>query len=90
MTFRYEGHSSTGNIERKVEAYNFTNNQWVAVNTATSALADEAIAINVANASQFVEAGTNKVRVRMGFKATGPTFTYPWTIRVDRAVWDIQ
>ncbi|MEO7454102.1 MAG: hypothetical protein ABIV13_05000 [Fimbriimonadales bacterium] len=90
MTFRYEGHTTSGNIERKVEAYNFTNNQWVAVNTATSAIADEAVAINIANAGQFVQAVTNKVRVRMGFKATGPTFVYPWTARVDRAVWDIQ
>jgi hypothetical protein len=90
MTFRYEGHTSTGNIGRTVEAYNFSTNQWVVVNSATSPIADEAIGINIANPAAFVEDGTNKVRVRVGFKVTGPVFAFPWTVRVDRAVWDIQ
>ena len=90
MTFRYEGQATATAIQRTVEAYNFSTGQWVVVNTGASTTDDSATAINIANAGAFVEDGTNKVRVRLGFKATGPVFSYPWTARVDRAVWDIQ
>jgi hypothetical protein len=90
MTFRFEGQATATAIQRTVEAYNFSTGQWVVVNTGASTTDDSATAINISNAGAFVEDGTNKVRVRLGFKATGPIFSYPWTARVDRAVWDIQ
>lgn len=90
MTFRYEGHATAGAVQRTVEAFNFSTGQWVSVDTGASTTVDSSVAINIANAPAFVQDGTNKVRVRIGFKAIGPVFSYPWTARVDRAVWDIQ
>jgi len=90
MTFRYEGQATATAVQRTVEAFNFSTGQWVSVDTGASTMTDSSIAINIASAPAFVEDGTNKVRVRIGFRANGPIFAYPWTARVDRAVWDIQ
>ena len=90
MTFRYEGQASATAIQRRVEAYNFSTAQWMSVNTGASTTSDESVAVNIANPTQFVQPGTNKVRVRLSFIANGPVFAFPWTARIDRAVWDIQ
>ena len=90
MTFRYEGQATATAVQRTVEAFNFSTGQWVSVDTGASTMTDSSVAINIASAPAFVEDGTNKVRVRIGFRANGPIFAYPWTARVDRAVWDIQ
>jgi hypothetical protein len=90
MTFRYEGQASSASIQRRVEAYNFSTGQWVSVNTGASTTSDSSVAVNITNPAQFVQVGTNKVRVRLSFIANGPVFAFPWTARVDRAVWDIQ
>ena len=90
MTLRFEGHASAASIQRRVEAYNFSTSQWVEMNTGASSTSDATVDINVPNPAQYVQAGTNKVRMRLSFKANAPVVAFPWTARVDRAVWDIQ
>jgi len=91
MSIRIEGHATASTLGRTVEAYNFDTSQWVVVNTTTSTSTNDTVAnIPVSNAAQFVQNGTNTVRMRVSYKQTGPVLGFPYTVKLDTAIWNIQ
>lgn len=91
MSLRLEHQASATALARTVEAYNYTTGQWVVVNTTTSTTTGDTLAnIPVGSAAQFVQAGTRTVRMRVSYRQTGPVLGFPYTVRLDLAVWNIQ
>jgi len=89
MSIRLEGQTSA-TLSRTIEAYNFNTGQWVVVNTANTTGGDTVVNLPVSNAAQFVQAGTQTVRMRVSYKPTGPVLSFPYTARLDVAIWNIQ
>lgn len=91
MTFRLESQASSTGLGKSVEAFNFSTNQWVVVSAVTQCTTDDSVInANIANPAQYVQAGTRTVKVRVNFKPTAPILAFPYTARVDMAVWIIQ
>jgi hypothetical protein len=61
-------------------------NEWQTIDLQTAARGDEMLWFDLPS-SQFVQQGTRALRARVSFKASGPTLTYPWTVRIDRIAW---
>jgi hypothetical protein len=89
MSIRLEGQTSA-TLSRTVEAYNFNTGQWVVINTANTTSSDTVANLTVSNAAQFVQAGTQAVRMRVSYKQTSPVLSFPYTARLDVAIWNIQ
>ncbi|HET6644975.1 MAG TPA: hypothetical protein VFG65_05700 [Fimbriimonadales bacterium] len=87
--FHVESSGSTTNIRQVVALYNFSTSQWVTLSTTTMGTSDGVVEVTASNPSQFLEPGTLKVRARLEYKATSPTFVYPYFAQVDQAVWKI-
>jgi hypothetical protein len=90
MQIVIESRASGNNIRQWVELYNFVTNQWVEVDSRVAPTTDVRIAIPVTNQAQFIEAGTRRMTARISYKAEGPVFAYPWTIRIDQATWNVR
>lgn len=90
VDFVFETAGSSTSIEVSVHFYNFENSTYELVYQRTATVGDVyAIATTTGDMSRFVEASTRKLRARISAKLLGPTFAYPWTIEIDRAIWMI-
>lgn len=85
-----ESRTTSANIRQWVEAWNFTTSAWVEVDARQTSTTDTRVTVQIPNATQFVEEGTKNVRFRVSYRAEGPVFSYPWTVRIDQAVWNTR
>ncbi|MEO7454153.1 MAG: hypothetical protein ABIV13_05255 [Fimbriimonadales bacterium] len=84
MTFNLEGHATAPLIRRQIEMRNYTTGLWTVVSPfANSATSDELITVPVAPAN-YINPSDGKMEARIGYKAFGPVFVYPWQARQDR------
>ena len=85
MTVRIESSSSSGNTNQTVALWNFLTGVYEQVDSRLITTTDAVTQISIpTNAARFVEPlGTREVRLRLGYKVTGPVFAYPWTARID-------
>ncbi|MEO7454098.1 MAG: choice-of-anchor B family protein [Fimbriimonadales bacterium] len=76
--------ASAATIQEKIELFNYTSGLFELVDTRMLSTTDsQFIAVSAGNLNRFV--GANKaVRARFSYKATGPTFVYPWTVGIDK------
>lgn len=89
MQFIMEAHTSAV-LNQRIELFNFTTQQYVQLDSRNSTTTDSTVtAIVNANHSQFIEAGTRKIRAKMSWKQNAPLFSYPWRVYVDQSVWQI-
>ena len=85
MTVRIESSSSSGNTNQTVALWNFLTGVYEQVDSRLITTTDAVTQVSIpTNAARFVEPlGTREVRLRLGYKVTGPVFAYPWTARID-------
>ena len=86
-----ESQAGTPGLTVTTEAFNWTTAEYdVVVETSESFNVDSIkIAELTANIGDFVEAGTNNVRTRSGWRKTGFTINFPWEVRIDQFVWTV-
>lgn len=83
-------HVDVSNLRQSVEFFDFVSNQWVGIDSATSTLSDSTEVAVASNPSRFVRNGTNEIRARISWKATGHVDHFPWNASIDQAVWNIS
>ena len=76
-------------LQQKIELYDYNAGTWELIDTRASTTVDQTVTLDIPNASRFIEAGTRQMQARLSYKQTGPVFTYPWQVRLDRAHWTV-
>jgi hypothetical protein len=88
LNVKLEAKVNTLGLQQRIEMFNWTTNQYELVDARAASLnVDGIVSVNVAIASDFVQAGTRRVKARLGWKQTGLVFLFPWTVSVDQVVW---
>lgn len=90
MTFRLEASANQANVGQTISLYNFTTGVYDQVDSRAASLTDTTVNAVATNPSRYVETGTNKVRAKISYQATGPIVTYPWNAKIDQSVWIIN
>ena len=78
---------STANIAQGIDAFNWTTNAYVTVDSRAASTTDSTVKVSIPNASQFIQSGTKAVRVRLRYFQTGPTIIFPWSASLDQVIW---
>ena len=90
LQFITETTANTPGISLTTDLFNWNTNQFVEIDVrATSFNSDAVVSIDVSDQiADFVEPGTGAVRARAGWRSTGFTLLFPWTVSVDQVVWE--
>lgn len=90
MRIVVESQSTAGSILQAVEAFDYVANAWVEVDARNSTVnVDGTIELDLTKPARFVD-GSGAVSARLLYRAVGPVFVYPWTVRVDRFAWIVS
>lgn len=88
--FALESAANQANIQQTMELFNFTANTWEVIDTRATPTTDTNVEIAASGAlNRFVNQTDKSIRARLSWKASGPVFSYPWNVRIDRAVWTV-
>ncbi len=88
LNIKLESHANSPNIGQRIEMYNWLTEAYELVDfRQTSFNVDSTSNVAIPLPMNFVEAGTNRVKARMGWKANGFVLLYPWRVSIDRVVW---
>ena len=84
-----EANATTPGLTQQVEIFNFATGRYETMGqAATSFNNDSVMNIDItAGATEYVEPEASIVRTRIGWRATGFTIAFPWTVRLDQIVW---
>ena len=81
-----ESSASSGAIRQSAEAYNYVTQQFDEVGSTMLTTSDREQGFAIGNPSTYVGPG-NSVRIRISYFRTGPTFSYPWKVHIDKLKW---
>ena len=85
-----ESSANTPGLERRIEAWNFTTSSYDLVATDDASFNTDVVkTINFASASDY-QSGSGEVSSRIGWRKTGFTILFPWTVSVDQVVWSFN
>lgn len=91
LAFAYEGHATGTAIFTKIELLNQVTGLYEMISNGPSTTGDSVIeTVITSNPNRFIHQSTGEVRARISAKANGPVLLFPWSHRVDRAVWNIK
>jgi hypothetical protein len=90
LKFAVESSASSANIRQQVQLWDYDANAWVPMTPSQCTTTDSVQEFTITtNPGRFV-AANGEVWSRIGAKANGPVFVYPYTFSVDRATWHIK
>jgi len=91
LAFAYEGHATGTSIVTKIELLNQVTGLYEVVSNGASTTGDSVIeTVITSNPNRFIDATTGEMRARISAKAVAPVLGFPWSHRVDRAVWNVK
>lgn len=87
-----ESGANTPGLTQTIEFFDFNLDAFVEIRSDELGFADSVISFGTDNfgGSPYIETGTGNVRARIGWRRTGFTILFPWTIRVDHVRWSIM
>jgi hypothetical protein len=78
-----EASTTSNNVDERVELWNWNTNSWDLVATHTDMTnVDKARTVFIANPASYAN-GSNHIRTRVSYIATGPSLSFPWTTHID-------
>jgi len=91
LKIRLEARANTVGLNQTIQSFNWNTNQYEQVSSTNASVnTDSVVTVDLTNGiGSYVQQGTGAVRVRLGWRATGPVFLFPWTICVDQVVWEV-
>jgi hypothetical protein len=90
LVLAIESSASSSNVLRKVALYNYDTLQFEPMTPAQCTTTDSvAEYVITSNPGRFIHSN-GEVWARISARQNGPILVYPYTFRVDRAVWNIQ
>ena len=83
-----EASANTVNLMQTIEMFNWNTNSYQQIDARIAQQFDETLNVDVSvDIADFVQPGTGAVRTRIGWRANGPIFVFPWTICLDQIGW---
>ena len=82
-----EANANTPNISQVVEAFSFSTGQFVEVSQQNLSFNFDAVIDVDVDFASFVQVGTGDVLNRVGYRSTGFTLLFPWTVSIDQFLW---
>lgn len=87
---RLEGNAGTPGLSSTIESWNWSTSSYDVVSVdPTSFNADAVVAVEFSSVNDYVQPGSNSVRVRIGWRQTGFTINFPWEVRLDAFNWQV-
>jgi hypothetical protein len=75
-------------VVQRISLFNYTTNLWELVDVRGSTSADNTITVTpTGDPNRFIQAGTKRVRARIGWVDPGTLVTATWFGRIDETVW---
>jgi hypothetical protein len=89
LSVNIESAVNTVGLTQTIELFNFNSQQFEQVDSRDGSFdVDEVVTIDLTgNIANYVQPGTGNIQTRVGWRATGPTLFYPWTVRLDQLFW---
>jgi hypothetical protein len=91
LSAKLEARANTVGLNQTIQAFNWNSGQYELVDSRNASVNNDSVAtVDLTNGiGSYVEQGTGAVRLRIGWRATGPVFLFPWTICIDQVVWEV-
>ena len=87
LSLRVEARATTTGARQAVELFDYVAGGFVRVSTTGATVTDGVVTVNVPGPAQrFVQAGTRRVRVRLGWSEVAQDSILPWRVLVDELV----
>jgi hypothetical protein len=92
LSITLEASVDTVGLSQTIEMFNWSSGAYEEIDTRSAALnTDSVVTIDVsADVVDYVQAGSGAVRNRFGWRKTGLTFLFPWTVCTDQVIWTSQ
>ena len=86
---------TTAGVSAIIEAWNWTTSEFDQIGSIDAptggSTGDEVFTFNLGpQAANFVQPSTQLLRSRVGWRQTGFTLTFPWTIQLDQVIWEAR
>ena len=88
LDFAIESSANTPGITAWIESFNWNTSNYDIVDVQAEAFNIDSVTTVDLTVADHVEAGTGLIRSRVGWRKTGFTILFPWTICVDQAQWN--
>lgn len=91
MSITMEASANTSGLTQTIEMFNWNTGQYELVDSQSASVnSDSVVEVDLTSEStNYVQSGTAAVKSRIGFKATGLIFLFPWTASIDQQVWNV-
>ena len=91
MSFRAELSGTSTAIQCRISLFNYTLNQFEVLSELNLPLGDTEFTVPVNGiTSDYINPRGGDVKAKLAFKALGPTFAFPWQVRIDRLSWSTR
>jgi hypothetical protein len=84
-----ESAATTPSASVTVSALDYDSDQFIVLHNGPSSVIDEVFRFDREDADRFISE-TGEMRVRLGYRLSGPVFSYPWRTRVDWVRWRVM
>ncbi len=76
---------NTPGLTQRVEIWNYATSQWVLLGQQPASTTKSTVLFGITgNPPDYLQGGTNRVKVKFSWLRTGATFVWPWTVSVDQ------
>ena len=90
LRFKLESSANTPGLTQTIELFNYDTSSYEQVDLAIPGPTDGIVEVVITtNPGRFVQAGTREMRARLVYRQIGLTLLWPWSARLDQAVWTI-
>ena len=90
LRFTLESSVNTPGLTQTIELFNYDTSSYEEVDLSIPGAMDATVAVSITvSPERFVQAGTREMRARVLFKRVGLTLLWPWSAKLDQAVWGI-
>ena len=90
LRFTFEASVNTPGLTQSVQLFNYDTSSYEQVDLAVPGAMDTVVEVVITtNPGRFVQAGTGEMRAKVLYKQVGFTLLWPWSAKLDQAVWKI-
>ena len=90
LRFKLEANVNTPGLTQTIELFNYDTSLYEQVDLAVPGFSDGIVEVVItSNPGRFVQAGTRDMRAKVLYRQVGLTLLWPWSARLDQAVWTI-
>ena len=90
LRFKLEASANTPGLTQTIELFNYDTSSYEQVDLAVPGATDAIVEVVITtNPGRFVQVGTREMTAKMAYHQVGLTLLWPWSARLDQAVWTI-